>query len=215
MHYIHILSINSPLFIYFPKLYTKKNLWHNKLYSWGNSTKKSFSSCPIRAHLQPTNVRVVDQSEGAARSQRGQRPQIKYLTLVHPTNVSSPGLAGLSVTRVLVPVLTWVTSTTVGWQSAALVQGLSSLLAGTTCYSTSGEAASRLGEKCWQTLHDKEPSSSSGRTKVDRAAAPLQSTPGLTWHTVRNHDSSGRRFDQDDETDSSSELPAGRILSGR
>jgi len=42
--------------------------------------------CPITTLLQPPNVRVFDQSGGAARSQRGQRLQIKPLTCIHPLN---------------------------------------------------------------------------------------------------------------------------------
>lgn len=70
------------------------SLWHDALISWGQSRQKGSSGRPIAKLPQPRNVRVFDQSGGAARSQRGQRPQIKCLTPIHPLKPSSQSSQG-------------------------------------------------------------------------------------------------------------------------
>lgn len=127
--------------------------------------------------------------KGGTRSQRGQPRQIKCWTCIHPRKSSPSTSAGVSLSTCA------STPAPFSQRSRGAFSRRGDLL---LPQRNPGKAALSLGFK-------QERKQASKQTNLRR----LSDT--RTW----SHDSAGRRFAENDETEPAPELPEGRLLSGR
>lgn len=162
---------------------------------------------PITTLPEPPNVRVFDQSEGAARSRRGQRVQIKCLTCIHPFNPRK------TVSDLLFDLNSHLSLTSATGYQPTTSPCLFNLLLKETGEGGGGGCREEGGEE----EEEDGPLQQTQRyfcgiKKRQTKAASLKLLPD---RESGGHDSACRRFTENDATDSSPELPAGGILSGR